>query len=140
MARVVNTDPDRNIDLSVNSMVMANLRRHANGTPVMMVGSPRNVHLHLREGTVSETRRTLSDYDARVFTRTKALEHDLFGDRPATEQFRRRCGDLVVTHRELGMWFGDIEPNELSLIGMHGGPHPEEMLVPFAAARVSRLV
>ncbi len=38
------------------------------------------------------------------------------------------------------MWFGDVEPDELYLAGMHGGLHPEEMLVPFAAARASTLV
>lgn len=135
----VNTDPERNIDLSANPTVMANLRRHADGTPVRMAGSPRNVHLHLREGTVSETRRALSDYDARIFTRQEALDRDLFGDRPVTDQFRRRCGDLVVTHRDLGLWFGDVEPHELSHVGMHGGLSPAEMLVPFAAARVSTL-
>ena len=136
----VNAAPDRNIDLSANSTVMANLRQHVNGTPVRMAGSPRNVHLHLQEGTVSETRRALADYDARIFTRQEALDCDMFGDRPVTGRFRRRCGDLVVTHRELGMWFGDVEPDELSLVGMHGGLHPAEMLVPFAAARISALV
>ncbi len=136
----VNTDPDRNIDLSTNSTVMSNLKQHANGSPVRMAGSPRNVHLHLREGTVAETRRALSGYDARIFTRREALDRDLFGDRSVTDRFRRRCGDLVVTHRELGLWFGDVEPDELSLAGMHGGLDPAEMLVPFAAARVSTLV
>jgi len=136
----VNTAPDRNIDLSANSTVMANLRRHANGTPVRMAGSPRNVHLHLQDGTVSETRRALAGYDAQIFTRQEIFDCDMFGDRPMTDRFRRRCGDLVVTHRDLGMWFGDVEPNELSLVGMHGGLHPAEMLVPFAVARVSALV
>lgn len=135
----VNTDPERNVDLSANATVTANLRRHADGTPVKTSGSPRNVHLHLRDGTESDARRALSDYDARVFSRREALERDLFGDRAATDRFRRRCGDLVVTHRELGTWFGDIEPDELSLVGMHGGLNPAEMLVPFAAARLSTL-
>jgi hypothetical protein len=135
----VNTDPERNVDLSENATVMANLRRHADGTPVRMAGSPRNVHLHLRDGTVSETRAALSELDARTFTRREALDRELFGDRPATDRFRRRCGDLVLTHRELGTWFGDVEADELSLVGMHGGLSPAEMLVPFAAARVSAL-
>jgi len=135
----VNTDPDRNIDLSANSTVMANLKQHADGTPVRMSGSPRNVHLHLQDGTVSDTRRALADYDARIFTRQEALDCDLFGDRSVTGQFRRRCGDLVATHRDLGLWFGNVEPDELSHVGMHGGLNPAEMLVPFAAARVSTL-
>jgi hypothetical protein len=135
----VNTDPERNVDLAANATVTANLRRHADGTPVKMSGSPRNVHLHLREGTTADVTRALTDYDVRTFSRREALDRDLFGDRSPTDRFRRRCGDLVVTHRDLGMWFGDVEPDELALVGMHGGLSPAEMLVPFGAARLSAL-
>jgi hypothetical protein len=135
----VNTDPERNVDVSANETVMANLRRHADGTPVRLAGSPRNVHLHLRDGTVEATREALADLDAHVFTRREALDRGLFGDRPPTDRFRRRCGDLVLTHRAHGTWFADVEADELGLVGMHGGLHPDEMLVPFAAARASRL-
>ncbi|MDB9248560.1 alkaline phosphatase family protein [Halorubrum ezzemoulense] len=135
----VNTDPDANLDLSANEAVTGNLRRHADGTPVKMSGSPRNVHLHLRPGTVPDARRALSDHDARTFTRREAIDRDLFGDRPVSDRFRRRCGDLIVTHRDSGVWFGDVEPEKLSYVGMHGGLNPAEMLVPFAAARASAL-
>jgi hypothetical protein len=135
----VNTDPDRNVDLGGFETVVGNLRRHGDGTPVRLSGSPRNVHLHLQPGTVEETRAALADLDARVVTRGEALDSNRFGDRPVSETFRRRCGDLVVTHRELGAWFADVEPAELDLVGMHGGLHPDEMLVPFAAVRVDRL-
>lgn len=135
----VNTDPERNVDLGDRDTVMANLRRHEDGTPVRLAGSPRNVHLHLEPGTVEETRAALSDLDARVFTREEALDSSLFGDGPVSEQFRRRCGDLVLTHRSLGTWFGDTEAEELDLVGMHGGLNPAEMLVPFAAARLDSL-
>jgi len=135
----VNTDPAANVDLSEREAVVANLRRHGDGTPVRMAGSPRNAHLHLQEGTVAETRRALSDLDARCFTRAEALDRGLFGDREVSDRFRRRCGDLVLTHRELGTWWANAEPNELDLVGMHGGLHPAEMLVPFGAVRADRL-
>jgi hypothetical protein len=99
----------------------------------------RNVHLHLQEGTVEETRRALADLDAHVFTREEALDRNLFGDRPASDVFRRRCGDLILSHDWLGTWFDDAEPAELDMVGMHGGLTPEEMLVPFAAARADAL-
>ncbi|MFB6188534.1 MAG: alkaline phosphatase family protein [Halapricum sp.] len=136
----VNTVPERNVDLSNNDALIGNLRRHADGTPVTMAGSPRNVHLHLRDGTVEQTRAALSDLDAHLFTRAEVLDSELFGDRTASERFERRCGDLVLTHRELGAWYGDEEPDDLDLVGMHGGMHPAEMLVPFAAVRADRLV
>jgi len=135
----VNTDPERNVDLSERAGLMAALRRHADGTPIEMSGSPRNVHLHLRDDGVSAVREALSDLDVVTFTRDEALDRGLFGDREPTDRFLRRCGDLVVTHRDLGAWFGDTEPDELDLVGMHGGLHPAEMLVPFAAVRADRL-
>lgn len=135
----VNTDPDRNVDLSENETLMGNLQRYADGTPVCLSGSMRNVHLHLQEGTVEETRRALADLDAHVFTREEALDRNLFGDRQASDVFRRRCGDLILSHDWLGTWFDDAEPAELDMVGMHGGLTPEEMLVPFAAARADAL-
>lgn len=135
----VNTDPERNVDLSAREGVVERLRTHADGTPVKLAGSPRNTHLHLQDEAVGVVRESLADLDAQTFTRAEAIERGLFGDRESTEQFRRRCGDLVVTHRDLGTWWGDVELEELDLIGMHGGLHPAEMLVPFAAVRADRL-
>ncbi|MFB6361787.1 MAG: alkaline phosphatase family protein [Halobacteriales archaeon] len=135
----VNTDPDRNVDLSGYDTLLANLERHDDGTPVRLAGSPRNVHLHLQDGTLGETRAALEELEAQLWTREEALSMDLFGDRPNSDLFRRRCGDLVLTHRDLGTWWADVEAAELSLIGMHGGLHPDEMLVPFAAVRADQL-
>jgi hypothetical protein len=135
----VNTNPARNVDLSENETLMGNLRRYADGTPVCLSGSMRNVHLHLQDGTVAETRRSLADLDAHVFTRQEALDRNLFGDRPVSETFRRRCGDLILTHEWLGTWFDDADPGKLDIVGMHGGLTPAEMLVPFAAVRLNAL-
>jgi len=135
----VNTDPNRNVDLSGRETVVENLRTHADGAPVKLAGSPRNAHLHLRDGSVGAVRDSLSDLDANLFTRAMALDRELFGDRAVSDRFRRRCGDLVVTHRDLGVWWGDVEPDELGLVGMHGGLDPGEMLVPFAAVRADQL-
>ncbi|MFB6298689.1 MAG: alkaline phosphatase family protein [Halobacteriales archaeon] len=135
----VNTDPAVNIDLSERAKVVANLRRHADGTPIRMARSPRNTHLHLQPGTAAETQRALSDLNARCFTREDAFARELFGDRDVSDRFRRRCGDLILTHRDLRTWWGDAEPDELAHMGMHGGLNPAEMLVPFGAVRADRL-
>lgn len=135
----VDTDPERNIDLSERSTLVENLRRHGDGEPIRMAGSMRNVHLHLQDGTVEETRRSLAGLDANVWTRDEILDLRLFGDREPSSRFHRRCGDLVLSHHDLGTWFGDVEPDALEEIGMHGGLHPREMLVPFAAVRADRL-
>ncbi len=137
----VDTDPERNVDLTDFDALEDGLERDPDGEPIRYAGSPRNVHLHLRDGTVERVREELTDrLDARVFRRETVLEGDLFGDCAPSETFRRRLGDLVVSHRELGVWYGGAyEPDELDLVGMHGGLHPDEMLVPFAACRLSAL-
>jgi hypothetical protein len=137
----VNTDPERNVNLDRWDWLLDALRRRGDGTPVRFSGSPRNVHLHLREGRAPEVASTLRDeLDARVFEREEVLERELFGDVTSSETFRRRLGDVVVSHRDLSLCWGDTEPDELELVGMHGGLHPEEMLVPFAAVWADELL
>ncbi|WP_439026107.1 alkaline phosphatase family protein [Haloarchaeobius sp. DT45] len=137
----VDTDPDRNVDLDEFGWLLEALARDADGDPVRFAGSPRNVHLHLGEGEQSSVAARLRDgLDAQVFDSEAVLERELFGDVEPSETFQRRLGDLVVTHRELGVWWGDHEPTELGFVGMHGGLHPDEMLTQVAAVRLSALL
>ncbi|ELY61639.1 alkaline phosphatase family protein [Natronolimnohabitans innermongolicus] len=134
----VNTTPETNVDLERCDELMIRLDHHATGEPVRYAGSPRNLHLHLREPerTRDHARAFLAErLDARIFTREDALERDLFGDGPTSETFRRRLGDLIVCHRDRSVWFGSDRAH-LELVGVHGGLHPDEMLVPFAAAEL----
>ncbi|SEQ50581.1 alkaline phosphatase family protein [Natrinema salaciae] len=137
----VDTDADRAVDLESFEAVTANLQRHANGDPVRYAGSPRNAHLHLRDGDdIRERVRSelAAALDARVFTADEVRERRLFGDCDESDTFRRRLGDLVVSHREQAVWYGS-DPAKLELIGMHGGLHPDEMLVPLGAATLESL-
>jgi len=137
----VNTDPERNVNLDRYDELVAALRRHEDGSPVRFSGSPRNVHLHLRDGPAREVAADLrADLGARAFEREAVLDRELFGDVDPSETFRRRLGDVVLVHRRLGTWYRDAEPDELRLVGMHGGLHPDEMLVPFALGRMDGLV
>jgi hypothetical protein len=103
----VNTDPERNVNLDRREELVAALRRHADGTPVKFSGSMHNVHLQLRddltrEATADVTADLRAELDALVFERENLLDGDLFGDAPPSETFRRRVGDVVVSHRNLG--------------------------------------
>lgn len=137
----VDTIPDRNVDLTTYDVVEENLQTHADGTPIRFAGSPRNVHLHLQPGSVERLRDALAaDLDALVLTAEEVVDRGLFGPEPS-ETLRRRLGDLVVSHRDLSVWWGDdVEPEELEHVGMHGGLNPREMLVPFAAVALSEVV
>ncbi|MFC4406186.1 alkaline phosphatase family protein [Haloarchaeobius iranensis] len=136
----VDTDPAHNVDLDADAELVDALAEGPDGEPIRFAGSPRNVQLHLQRGRVGPTAdRLAASLDARVLTQSLALERELFGDVEPSERFLRRLGDLVLTHRDLGTWWGDHEPEELALVGMHGGLHPEEMLTAVAAVRLSEL-
>ncbi|KAB1196465.1 MULTISPECIES: alkaline phosphatase family protein [Haloferax] len=137
---LVDTDPERNVDLSRPPFdVVSDLRTLTDGTPIRFSGSPRNVHLHLQSDRVDAVYETLtSELEARVVRKQEVLDTNLFGANPS-ETFERRLGDLVVVHESLGVWYGDEEPGSLRFVGMHGGLHPDEMLIPFATATLDSL-
>lgn len=138
----VDTDPERNVDLLEFDAIAEHVGTDAHGTP-LFGGSPRNVHLYL-DGTDPERVRDEmaaklgTEYQALVLTREDALAEGLFGPGEPSETFTRQCGDVLVVPHDLGMWHGG-EPDELEQIGMHGGLHPNEQLVPFAAVRLDAL-
>ncbi|ELZ60159.1 MULTISPECIES: alkaline phosphatase family protein [unclassified Haloferax] len=137
---LVDTDPERNPDLSKPPFdLVSDLRTLTDGTPIRFSGSPRNVHLHLKEDRIDPVYETLTaELDARVLRRREILDAGLFGPDPS-ETFTRRLGDLVVVHRDLGVWYGDEDGGKLDFVAMHGGLHPDEMLVPFATATLDSL-
>jgi predicted AlkP superfamily pyrophosphatase or phosphodiesterase len=123
--------------LTDREVVTENLARGPDGEPVLPTGGARNVHLHLREGSVERVREALSDIDALLFTRAEALEADLFGDREPGDRFLRRCGDLILVPNETSVYYN---PVKFEHVGQHGGLDPDELLVPFTAASLANLV
>lgn len=131
-----NVDQHGAVDLDVPE-VQELLQEGADSEPIPPVGGPRNVQFHVEDGRVEELRTYLeANYDVLTFDREEYTERGLFGENhaEASETFERRSPDLVAVHRETVMWYHDDDK-----IGVHGGMTAEEMLVPFAAARVSDL-
>jgi hypothetical protein len=113
------------------------LRRGPDDEPIPPVGGPRNVQLHVRDGEREVVRELFErELDALVLDRETALDRGLFGPVEPGDLFRERLGDLLVIPRDRSVWYQD---RALRYVGMHGGLHPDEMLVPFAAARVDQL-
>jgi len=134
---LVDTDPERYVDVCGVDGVTDALRTDPDGEPVPPVGSPRSAHLHLEDGATERVAAALDgELDAFVTAGEDALADGLFGREPC-ERTRRRVGDVVLSHRERTAWYDDED--HLGHVGNHGGLHPEEMLVPFAAARVDAL-
>lgn len=133
-----NVDPEVAVDLSVPE-VQDCLARGDDGEPIPPQGGPRNVQFHVADGRVEELRDYLEGEagdDVLTVTEGEYRERGLFGSNHADpgETFERRAPDLLAVHREGQMW-----PESDDKIGVHGGMTPEEMFVPFAAARASDL-
>jgi len=113
------------------------LARDAEGDPIPAQGGPRNIQLHARDGHVealaAEVESGLSALNPLVLTGADATA--AFGDREPSERFLRRCPDVLAIPDAGYAWYED----KLDYAAMHGGCHPEEMLVPFATARLGAL-
>lgn len=116
------------------------LRRDGRGDPIPVQGGPRNLQFHVRDGhrdrLVAELERGLAPLDPLVLTGEETTDARLFGDREPSDRFERRRPDVLAVPREGFAWGDD---GHLSYVGMHGGMHEDEMLVPFAAATVADL-
>lgn len=134
----VDTDPETNVDLWEFPGVRQRLARRPGGDPIPPVGGPRNVHLHVRDGEREALAADLErELDALVLSRDEYLEAGLFGDVEPSDAFARRAGDLLVVPNERSVWWGGAPA--LEFVGMHGGLHPREAIVPLAACRLSVL-
>lgn len=130
-------DVDGSIDLEEYQQVMSELKRHNSGEIVRYSGSPRNTHLHVQSGSIDRIKHKLSQkLDAVIYSRRDALDAELFGTRELSDVAKRRIGDLVISHKTHGVWYGS-EKEELKQVGMHGGLRPNEMLIPFATINLS---
>lgn len=134
----VDTTPDGNLDLLQFDAITNAVGTDAQGTP-LFGGGPRNVHLYTEEPerVRDDLAGELMD-EALVLLREDALSEGLFGPGKPSETFYRQCGDVLVIPRDRSMWHSE-EREELEHVGLHGGLHPDEQLVPFAAIQLDEL-
>ena len=135
----VDATPETRVDLGTLDLE-PHLQRDRVGEPIPAVGGPRNLQFYVQSGhrtaLVDELESGLSRLNPLVLTREEVLDAMLFGDREPSQRFRDRCPDVLAIPDEGFAWY---DRGQLSYVGMHGGLHPDEMLVPFAAARVDAL-
>lgn len=124
------TRPDAHYDLRNHPSLMRRLHIHPSG-------ENRLAYLHIRPGQTEAVREYLVRTWPNQFALVEsayAAEMGLFGPGEAHPGLQDRLGDyLVVARQDAYLWWANKEDR---MYGRHGGLHPEEMLVPFLAARL----
>lgn len=129
--------PEGCLDVFSIPAVADAVERSRSGAPVFPWGDYRALHLAIEDG---ERRRACEALEARgvvVFDRETVIEEGFYGQSTSTV-LAQRCGDLICTHPDRKLVYPGSE-GVVPYVGMHGGPTPQELLVPFAAAKLSRL-
>lgn len=116
------------------------LRNHPEFTRLLHIlptGENRLAYLHVRPGQISNVK----DYIEQawpgqfiVLDSSQVLESGLLGPGKPYGRLPERLGDLIAIARGDAYWWWAAKENPIT--GRHGGLSPDEMLVPFLAARL----
>lgn len=116
------------------------LKNHPNlarRLPIQPTGENRLIYFFIRPGQTEAVREYVDRTFMKQFTFVEpgyAVEAGLFGPGTPHPRLRDRIGDLIaISNADNYLWWGTIDN---PIFGRHGGMLPEEMLVPFFAARL----
>jgi len=139
----INFDSENTIYLNNYPELVRNLRIGPDGKKIPPWGGPRDIFLAVEEGKLDEMVIYLAEKlqdKVKVLRSDEALKKGLFGTGNLHPQFKSRIGDiLLLPEKNLTLWYLQLGDRKLNLLGTHGGLSRDEMLVPFAAARISDL-
>lgn len=139
----VNIDPKQTIYLNRYSEVVDNFQVGPSGNKVLPWGSPRDIFLAIKPEKLDNVFDFLAktfEGKATVIKTEAALERGLFGQGNLHKKFKSRVGNiLILPHGNSTIWYEHFKDGKFDLLGMHGGLTADEMLVPFAVARVNQL-
>ncbi len=116
------------------------LRHHPEFTRRMHIlptGENRLAFLNIRPGQTEAVREYVQRTWPNQFTLLEpafAVEQGLLGPGMIHPTLLDRTGDLIALAHDDAYWWWAAKKNPI--VGRHGGLHPEEMLVPFLAARL----
>lgn len=138
----VHVNPGATMYLNHYRMVTRYLKVDRQGNKILPWGSPRDVFLAVEDTKVDVMIKYLSRMlsgRATVMRTEQALKDGLFGHGTVHNMFTSRIGNiLILPHRTATVWYAR-EDTVSEKRGMHGGLHPDEMLIPFAAVKMSSL-
>jgi len=140
----LNVEPRETTYLNCLPKAILNLQVGRNRKPILPMGGPRELFLHIKEEKLTETKEWLLQKignKAQIIETKEAAEKGLFGLGIPNREVFERIGNLMLLPygNETMWWFEGSECKENIFLGQHGGLNEEEMLVPFSITKLSNL-
>ena len=139
----LNVEPKETTYLNCLPKALLNLQVGKNRKPILPIGGPRELFLHIKEEKLAETKEWLVQKignKAQIIETKEVAEKGLFGlGIPNREVFERIGNLMILPYGNETVWFENSESGKISFLGQHGGLHEEEMLVPFSITKLSNL-
>lgn len=140
----LNVSPEKTIYLNKIRKLVNNFRKSKSMGRVAPTGSPRDVFLHIKQNKVEETIDLLSERlkeKAKIMKTKEAIDLGLFGIGKIRKEFVDRVGNLLVLPYDNNLvWYEHIKGKKVEFLGHHGGLNRNEVLIPFAIAKLSDLI
>jgi len=131
------TDPKETIYLNNYPKLVANFT-------IMPTGNSRDVFLNVKEDKIDETKELLKKIlgdKAKIIETSDVIKLGLFGSGTPTQRFLDRVGNiLVLPTKNQTIWYQHNPPKKFEYFAMHGGLSEQEMIVPFAYAKIEDLI
>lgn len=139
----VTIDPKNTIYLDEITGLVECLKLGRSNKPMPPTSGTRNAFLNVKEDKkdfIIKLLRKELDGKAYVLEMEKAVAEGLFGATVGGKRFLERTGNiLLIALKSYALGYHYTPDFELKLLGRHGGLSSDEMLIPFACARLSEL-
>jgi len=139
----INADPEKTTYLNTTQKPLTYRQLGKDRRRIHPTGSPRDIFLHIKKEKLAQTQDTLTlelGDKAQVVETEEAIKSGLFGLGKPSQAFMERAGNLLILpHGKENVWFKNPQGRKLTFRGQHGGLSEEEMLVPFAVAKLCDL-
>lgn len=118
-------DPKETTYLNWLPKTIMNLQVGKNRKPILPIGGPREVFLHIKEEKLIETKEWLTQkigHKAQIIETEEAAEKGLFGLGATNREVFERTGNLMILpYGNQTVWFKNSEDREIRFLGQHGG-------------------
>jgi predicted AlkP superfamily pyrophosphatase or phosphodiesterase len=141
----ISVNPKEAIYLNKFKKIKESFRKSIKGKIIQPSGSPRDLYLHLNPSKINETKNFLSiklKEKAEVIKVDEAVKKGLFGipNKKPKRKFYDRAGDLLILPLNNNtVWYKHFKGEKLCYTGLHGGLTEKEIVIPFAAAKLSQI-